>query len=281
MKRITNLNIKPTNHWLLTMTIHFHKYQGTGNDFIILDNLRNEYSSLSMSLVQRLCDRRFGVGADGLILLNEKKDYDFEMKYYNADGKEGSMCGNGSRCMIKFAHSAGIHREKYNFLTSDGPHQAEINGNGIIAIKMNDVTHIKKLNNDFILNTGSPHYVKMVMDVMNFEVVKKGREIRDSKEFKQEGINVNFVEQTDKPDKIIVRTYERGVENETFSCGTGVTAAALVCFHNENGFNEVEVKTPGGKLFVEFERVDNEKFQNIWLSGPAEKVFEGSIEINF
>ena len=263
------------------MTINFHKYQGTGNDFIILDNRNGELSAFSPTRIQRLCDRRFGIGADGLLLLNEKEGFDFEMKYYNADGKEGSMCGNGSRCMIRFAISLGILREKYNFLASDGPHQAEVNRNDIISVKMKDVSEIKKFNNDFLLNTGSPHYVKMVIDVMNYEVGNKGREIRNSKEFRQEGINVNFVEKTDEPDKIIVRTYERGVENETWSCGTGVTAAALVCFHNDNGFNEVEVKTPGGMLSVEFERVHNEKFENIWLCGPAEKVYEGSIEMNF
>jgi len=261
------------------MTLHFYKYQGTGNDFIILDNRKSDYSYITNDQVRRLCDRRFGVGADGLMLLNEKAGYDFEMKYYNADGKEGSMCGNGGRCMIKFAYHLGIHREMYSFMAVDGEHEAEIDPDGIISLKMKDVKGIKKFHSDFILDTGSPHYVKMVSDVMNFDVYKKGHEIRYSKEFEEEGINVNFVEQLEEVDKILVRTYERGVEDETYSCGTGLTAAALVCFHNENGYNDVKVKTLGGTLTVEYDRIDDDQYINIWLCGPAEKVFEGTSEI--
>jgi diaminopimelate epimerase len=260
------------------MTIHFHKYQGTGNDFIILDNRNKDFSSLTAEQIRRLCDRRFGIGADGLMMLQNRDGYDFEMKYYNADGNEGSMCGNGSRCMVKFAWHAGIKKEHYKFLASDGPHEAESDTNGMISVKMKDVPFIKKFHGDFILDTGSPHYVKMVTDVMHVDVFKKGREIRYSKQFEQEGINVNFVEHLADADKILVRTYERGVEDETYSCGTGVTAAALVCYHNENGFNEVEVKTPGGLLSVKYDRVDDERYINIWLCGPAEKVFEGTTE---
>ncbi len=260
------------------MTLHFYKYQGTGNDFIIADNRKNEIS-VSKEQIHKLCNRRFGIGADGLMLLNEKQGFDFEMKYYNADGKEGSMCGNGARCMTKFAYHLGIHREKYRFLASDGVHEAEIDTDGIVSLKMKDVKSIRKFHNDFILDTGSPHYIKMVPNVMEFDVFKKGNEIRHSKEFEEEGINVNFVEQLSEADKIIVRTFERGVEDETFSCGTGVTAAALVCYHNENGFNDVEVKTLGGLLSVEFDRIDDNKYENIWLCGPAEKVYEGTFEI--
>lgn len=261
------------------MIIHFYKYQGTGNDFIVADNRKNEYSSLTTEQVKHLCDRRFGIGADGLMLLNEKPGFDLEMKYFNADGNLGSMCGNGGRCMTKFAYHLGIHRSTYSFLASDGPHEAKIDSDGIVSLKMKDIDRIKKFHADFILDTGSPHYIKMVTDIMNIDVFKKGQEIRNSKEFIEEGINVNFVEQLDEPDKISVRTYERGVEDETFSCGTGVTAAALVCYHNENGFNEVEVKTLGGKLNVEFDRVNDGQFKNIWLCGPAEKVYEGNIEL--
>ena len=260
------------------MEIVFYKYQGTGNDFVVLDNRSGKYR-LTNDQVRRICDRRFGIGSDGLIMLNEKSSYDFEMKYYNADGKDGSMCGNGARCIVKFAYHLGIHKERYKFTAYDGEHEAEIDTDGIISLKMNDVTHIKKFHSDFILNTGSPHYIKMVTDVMNLDVYKKGHEIRYSKEFEQEGINVNFVEQMDEADKIFVRTYERGVEDETLSCGTGVTAAALVCWHNENGFNEVEVRTTGGLLSVEFDKINDEGFTNIWLCGPAEKVFEGTVEI--
>lgn len=260
------------------MQLQFYKYQGTGNDFILADNRQNEYI-LTQQQIHRLCDRRFGIGADGLMLLQNKDGFDFEMKYYNADGKEGSMCGNGGRCMVKFAYHLGIHREVYRFLASDGVHEAEIDMDGIVSLKMKDVSVIKKFHGDYLLNTGSPHYIKLVTDVMQFDVYKKGYEIRHSKEFEEEGINVNFVEQSEEPDKIIVRTFERGVEDETYSCGTGVTAAALVCYHNENGFNDVEVQTLGGKLTVEFDRVDEDRFENIWLCGPAEKVFQGHIEI--
>ena len=260
------------------MLLHFHKYHGTGNDFILADNRENNYF-LSQPQIQKLCERRFGIGADGLMLLNEKPGYDFEMKYYNADGNEGSMCGNGGRCMIKFVYQLGIHRELYKFLAADGPHEAEIDIDGIISLKMKDVRTIRKFHNDYIVDTGSPHYIKMATHVMDLDVYKKGHEIRHSKEFEDEGINVNFVELTEEPDKIIVRTYERGVEDETLSCGTGVTAAALVCYHNENGFNEVEVKTLGGSLSVEFDKLDDNRYENIWLCGPAEKVFEGTVEI--
>ncbi|NOT50091.1 MAG: diaminopimelate epimerase [Chitinophagaceae bacterium] len=259
--------------------MNFHKYQGTGNDFILVNNRKNEYPVLSREQIHRLCDRRFGIGADGLMLLQERTGYDFEMKYYNADGKEGSLCGNGSRCMIKFVYHLGIHKEIYKFLAADGVHEAEIDTDGIVSLKMKDVRTIKRFHNDYILDTGSPHYIKMVNHVMDMDIYKKGYEIRHSKEFEDEGINVNFVEQTDEPDKIIVRTFERGVEDETLSCGTGVTAAALVCYHNENGFNEVEVKTLGGDLSIEFDRIDDNRYENIWLCGPAEKVFEGSVEI--
>lgn len=261
------------------MEIKFHKYQGTGNDFIIIDNRNAEYSTLSSKDVKKLCSRNFGIGADGLMLLNKKEGYDFDMTYYNADGNVGSLCGNGSRCLIKFASSIGIIKDNFSFTASDGEHEAKLGENGIVSLKMKDVDlkAIQRHHLDFILNTGSPHLIKMTSDVMNLDVYKKGKEIRYNTEFEQEGINVNFVEQLTEPDKIIVRTYERGVENETLSCGTGVTAAAIVCFHNESGFNEVEVKTLGGMLNVEFDRTDKGDFKNIWLCGPAEKVFEGSI----
>ena len=261
------------------MEVKFHKYQGTGNDFVILDNRKNEYASLSNAAVKKICDRNFGIGADGLMLLNEKENYDFDMTYFNADGNKGSLCGNGSRCMIKFAALCGIKKDQYLFTAADGEHIARLNLEGIVSLRMNDVNSTKKHHLDFIVDTGSPHYIKMTPDVMNLDVVKKGKEIRYSPEFEKEGINVNFVEQLSEPDKIIVRTYERGVENETLSCGTGVAAAAIVCFHNESGFNGVEIKTLGGKLLVEFDRTEDGSFKNIWLSGPAEKVFEGILVI--
>lgn len=261
------------------MLIQFFKYQGTGNDFILLDNRNGIYDSLSTEQIRFLCDRRFGIGADGLMTFNSLDGYDFEMKYYNADGREGSMCGNGGRCIVKFASHLGLAQSTYHFLATDGPHEAEIDSDGTVSLKMRDVTGIKKWGSDYILDTGSPHYIKIVPMVSDLDVFRKGRDIRYSKEFEKEGINVNFVEHLEEEDKISVRTYERGVENETYSCGTGVTAAAIVCYHNENGFNEVEVTTPGGKLSVEYDKTGEDQFENIWLCGPAEKVFEGTLSI--
>ena len=257
--------------------MHFYKYQGTGNDFIIFDN-REAKIELTRKQISRLCDRRFGIGADGVMLLNKQAGYDFEMDYYNADGSQ-SMCGNGGRCMVKFAAAMGIERSQYRFLAIDGEHAARIENNGSVALKMNDVSAVQSRNGRYVLNTGSPHYVEMLQNVMSVDVIKKGRAVRYSDEYKQEGINVNFVEQTEDPDKIIVRTYERGVEDETYSCGTGVTAAALVNYHNDAGYNYVCVQTKGGMLNVEFDRTEG-AYQNIWLIGPAEKVFEGEVDVS-
>jgi diaminopimelate epimerase len=260
------------------MKIEFHKYQGTGNDFILLDNRENAYGGLTAKQVHFLCSRRFGIGADGLIMLNNKANFDFEMKYFNADGNIGSMCGNGARCLLKFASMLGIKKDKYNFSAADGAHEAEIDLNGEVRLKMKDVKGVEFSYTHYILDTGSPHYVKHVRDAMQVDVVNEGRAIRNSKEFEEEGINVNFVE-TLNDDTIYVRTYERGVEDETLSCGTGVVASALISAHNDNGFNRVEVKTSGGKLSVEFDKVSEKEFKNIWLSGPAELVYEGEINI--
>ncbi|MBS1947570.1 MAG: diaminopimelate epimerase [Bacteroidetes bacterium] len=259
------------------MNIHFYKYQGTGNDFIIIDNRNWRITNLPTEKIKFLCSRRFGIGADGLMLLNPRTGYDFEMKYYNSDGRESTMCGNGGRCMVKFANDLGIHKSTYFFIAVDGEHEAEIDGE-IINLKMKDVGGIKEYEGDFILDTGSPHYVKMVSDVMDYDVLHKGMEIRYSKAFTKEGVNVNFVEEKG-PDEIVVRTYERGVEDETLSCGTGVTASALVFYHNDVGYNHVTVTTKGGKLTVKYDRIDEGIYQNIWLCGPAEKVYEGDIEL--
>lgn len=258
------------------MKYHFYKYQGTGNDFVIIDN-RDGKIQLTQEHIHMICDRRFGIGADGLMLLNSLEGYDFQMVYYNADGKPGSMCGNGGRCLTKFAYDQGIRPESYRFLASDGLHLAEMGELGWIHLKMKDVDTITIQHGDSILDTGSPHYVKHVTHVNDIDVVEEGREIRYSKTFEEKGINVNFVETTDK--NIIVRTYERGVEDETYSCGTGVTACALVFAHNENGFNRIEVQTKGGHLAVEFDKLDDNRFENIWLCGPADFVFSGEIDI--
>jgi diaminopimelate epimerase len=260
------------------MKIQFAKYQGTGNDFVIMDNRDKKYNGLTKDQIEFLCNRRFGIGADGLMLLNAHPDYDFEMKYYNSDGRESTMCGNGGRCLTKFANDIGIIQSGYKFIAIDGEHEASISLDGIVALKMNDVSSVHYNHGNFVLNTGSPHFVALTNDVMHLDVFKKGREIRYSDDFKEEGINVNFVQQTEEPDKIIVRTYERGVEDETYSCGTGVTASALVCSHNDNGFNRVEVQTKGGALSVEYDKI-GDSYKNVWLNGPAVKVFEGVIEI--
>lgn len=260
------------------MKVLFHKYQGTGNDFIIIDSYHNQAPALSTKQIKKLCDRHFGIGADGLMLLNKKAGYDFEMLYYNADGNESSMCGNGGRCLVKFAHESGIHKSKYHFIAIDGEHEAEIDINGMVKLKMKDVNKVEYHTNHAILNTGSPHFVKFAAEVEDIDVVESGKGIRYSDNFLEEGINVNFVENLGE-DSIYVRTYERGVEDETLSCGTGVTAAALLSAHNENGFNTVNVKTPGGNLSVEFNKLDDKNFNDIWLIGPAVFVFNGEVEI--
>jgi len=259
------------------MTIHFFKYQGTGNDFIILDNRQNTYSEISNEQVAQLCHRRFGIGADGLMLMNKSDGFDFEMIYYNADGNPGTMCGNGGRCMIRFAHDMGMLSFTYRFKASDGIHEGEVDGKNI-RLKMNDVNKVEYNKTFAVLDTGSPHLVRFTENVKDVDVVETGREIRNSKRFKQEGINVDFVE-PEIEDSIYVRTYERGVEDETLSCGTGVTASALVSAHNQIGFNQVIVYTPGGKLSVEFNKINDQVFQDIWLCGPADFVFKGEIEI--
>lgn len=260
------------------MQVHFYKYQGTGNDFVIMDNRAGELDKLTEAQVKFLCDRRFGIGGDGLMLLNNHPQYDFEMKYYNSDGRKSSMCGNGGRCLVKFAHDMGLQKDSYHFIAVDGEHDAEVNSDGTVSLKMNDVERIHAAGNDFVLNTGSPHYVQLTEGVWDLDVFTKGRGIRNSNEYKEKGINVNFVERQEGTNGIRVRTYERGVEDETLSCGTGVTAAALVSHHNNEGVNEVPVQTRGGSLRVKFEK-HGDSFKDIWLIGPADKVFEGTIEL--
>lgn len=260
------------------MKVEFYKYQGTGNDFVIFDNRENQSSSLSTKQIKHICNRHFGVGADGLMLLGKKDGYDFEMVYYNSDGNESTMCGNGGRCLVKFAYHMGIVKSSYHFKAIDGPHLAEIDSDGTVSLQMQNVDKVAYHSSYAVLNTGSPHFVKFAPEVEDIDVVSTGHDIRYSKEFAPDGINVNFVESTAE-DSIFVRTYERGVENETMSCGTGVTASALLSAHNENGFNTVVVNTPGGHLSVEFDKIDDQHFENIWLCGPAEFVFKGEIEL--
>ena len=280
--------------------IKFYKYQGTGNDFVMIDN-RDLGFPKSMALIAKLCDRRFGIGGDGLILLENddsptlKGDHftptlkgddfaptlkgdlqsDFKMVYYNSDGNESTMCGNGGRCIVAFAHFLDIFEDQTTFNAIDGLHKAEIK-NGIVKLKMIDVIDIDNDGEDFVMNTGSPHFVKYVEMLKNYNVYKNGNEIRNSPTYKAEGINVNFVEAvSDK--EIFVRTYERGVEDETYSCGTGVTASALT-FMNKNNQTSVAVQVLGGKLKVYAEK-NGAGFKDIWLEGPATQVFRGTISI--
>lgn len=259
------------------MKVNFYKYQGIGNDFIIIDNRKNNIS-LSDMQINQLCDRRFGVGADGLMLLENHLSLDFNMKYFNADGKESTMCGNGGRCLVAFAKSISLIDKKTNFNAIDGVHKATVNKNNSISLQMQDVSYIRSVNTNYFLNTGSPHYVTFRDDIKNIDVYNRGREIRYSAEFSPEGTNVNFVEFQDN--KLFVRTYERGVENETLSCGTGVTASAIsASIYSDSDKNSYDIITKGGYLNVSFKKQDSNTFSDVWLTGPATFVFKGEIDI--
>ncbi len=260
------------------MQIKCYKYQGTGNDFIIIDN-RDKNISLTPQQVKNLCHRKFGIGADGLMLLELEPGVDFKMVYYNSDGNESSMCGNGGRCITAFAKFLNIINFDAKFLAVDGLHEAKINDN-YVSLKMNDVRDVEVGDDYFFLNTGSPHYVKFITGLEKFDVVTEGKKIRFNDRFNEEGTNVNFVERTEH--ELFVRTYERGVEEETLSCGTGVTAAALTAAYKGISTDKKSclIKTLGGKLNVKFDKVLENTFYNIWLEGPAEFVFEVDLNIN-
>ncbi len=253
--------------------IEFYKYQGTGNDFIMIDDRSGNFN-LSADEREKLCDRRFGIGADGLILLQKDPEFDFRMVYHNADGQEGSMCGNGGRCTVKFAHDLGVFEKETRFIAVDGPHDASVNGT-IVSLKMIDVPRISIEDGLDFADTGSPHVVVFKENIQECDVYQEGRAIRYSDYWlKRGGVNVNFVQLILK-NEIYVRTYERGVEDETFSCGTGVTASALVCSKIKDLKSPVKINTKGGELEVAFEVNSTGKFQNIYLIGPALKVFKG------
>ena len=259
------------------MILECFKYQGTGNDFVLIDN-REKNISLTTAQIKWLCDRRFGIGADGLMLLELEPGIDFKMVYFNSDGNESSMCGNGGRCITAFAKRLGIVSDTAKFLAIDGIHEAKIN-NEIVSLKMNDVREVEVGEDFFYLNTGSPHYVKFVNDIENVNVFEEGKKIRYSNRFAVEGTNVNFIEKKDN--ELFVRTYERGVEDETLSCGTGVTAAALIAAFKGQSTdkNNCAIKTLGGNLNVKFEKVLESTFYNIWLEGPATFVFNTNITL--
>lgn len=259
------------------MQVNFFKYHGTGNDFIIMDNRKGK-NTFTAEQVAAMCHRRFGIGADGLIMLETEPGVDFRMVYYNSDGNTSSLCGNGGRCIVAFAKHLGLVQNKARFMAADGLHEAMIDDDQI-ALKMQDVKNIEAGADYYFLDTGSPHYVKFVSGIEQFDVKGEGRRIRNSERFAEAGTNVNFMEKTD--DDIIVRTYERGVEDETYSCGTGVTAAALVAAMRglSTSRNSCTVRTLGGTLDVTFEKVLEYNFYNIWLKGPARLVFTGEITL--
>jgi len=256
------------------LKISFEKYQGTGNDFIMIDDRSNQLN-LDQLPVPDLCDRRFGIGADGLIVIREHKNLDFEMIYFNSDGSQ-SFCGNGSRCAVAFAKSLGMITSSCEFLSTDGAHTARFDGD-LVELDMHDVSHIETTSSDYIINTGSPHYLKFVDSVEDVDIIPTAHNVRYNDTYKAEGINVNFLEPTETG--LNIRTYERGVENETLSCGTGVTAAAIALYlksdQSQSSFNTT-IHTLGGELEVSFE-TDGTTFHKIVLKGPAKKTFEGLI----
>jgi len=257
--------------------MHFYKYQGTGNDFVIIDD-RTQTFNLSKKQIAHLCHRRFGIGADGLMLLQEADGYDFAMVYYNSDGSLGTMCGNGGRCLVRFAADLGIVKTVANFIAVDGPHDAFIDPE-LISLKMQDVKHVAAQGQDFYTNTGSPHHVIITQDIQNTDVFNLGKDIRNSTMYAhQNGSNVNFLEQNGI-NSIFVRTYERGVEDETYSCGTGVTAAALVAHEQLNLQSPVQIETLGGPLSVKFNGNKATGYKDIFLTGPAIRVFQGEMRL--
>ena len=258
------------------MSIKFSKYQGTGNDFILFDNREGIIDHNNTQWIRQICDRRFGIGADGVMLLENADGFDFRMVYYNSDGNESSMCGNGGRCIVQFAGKLGIQRERYRFLAVDGTHEAYVK-NDIVYLKMNDVLSVSNTQNNYTLDTGSPHFVTFVPDVMALDVKKTGAEIRYSRDFEPGGTNVNFLDTS--ADTIHIRTYERGVEDETLSCGTGVTASAIAYALKQalsDGTHQIKLVTMGGTLEVALTKAGN-SFTDIWLIGPGTAVFEGEI----
>ncbi len=260
------------------MQIKFTKYEGTGNDFLLLNNLDGYFSNLTIEQIQKMCKRRFGVGADGLIKINLSEKASFYMDYYNADGSQ-SFCGNGARCAVHFANEIGIDlSDTIKFEAIDGIHEASIEG-GLVKLKMIDVPSIDKKGDAFELYTGSPHYIQLSDDISTKHVISLGRSIRFSEPYKDQGINVNVLKEIDS-NHIAIATYERGVEDETLSCGTGATACALLWdFISSESLNEVFVKVKGGELSVQFERNQQDGYLNIYLIGPATKVYDGIIEL--
>jgi len=266
--------------------MYFHKYHGTGNDFVIIDDRGRQFDETDQARIAHLCHRRFGIGADGLMLLRDKAGYDFEMVYFNADGRPSSMCGNGGRCLVAFARLLGVIQDRAHFLAVDGPHDARVEPDSTVRLRMSDVAAPQAAevgDEDVFLHTGSPHHVHFLdpeehPSLADFNVFAAGHDIRYDQAYDPAGTNVNFVEvPADPAHPWPVRTYERGVENETLSCGTGVTAVALAA-SQRGAASPVRLRTPGGELEVAFEPRPDGGFSNVWLSGPVVRVFGGDVE---
>lgn len=254
--------------------MEFSKYHGAGNDFVIIDDREASFDLNDQALIAHLCDRHFGIGADGLMLLRKHNRHDFEMVYFNADGAPSSMCGNGGRCLVAFAHRLGVIGDQTTFLAVDGVHHAEVLSAERIKLAMNDVEEILKPDDEgLLIDTGSPHYLLRRAGIEKLDVFHEGRRIRNREEFRADGVNVNFLER--KGNQVFIRTYERGVENETLACGTGVTAAALAMAYWEQMDSPVHLRAVGGDLTVSFERTSH-GFKHIWKAGPVKHVFDGT-----
>ncbi|NGM74683.1 diaminopimelate epimerase [Sphingobacterium sp. SGL-16] len=262
----------------MSTKIQFSKYQGAGNDFVLIDNRNGLFDRKNEELVKKLCDRRFGIGGDGLMLLQNTENFDFEMVYYNADGAEGTMCGNGGRCIVAFARDLNIISEKTDFLAVDGPHDAEISSDQV-NLGMINVDTIARDGEAFVMNTGSPHYILKVENLKDLDVFNEGSAIRNNETYGAKGINVNFIEEEEGG--YFVRTFERGVEDETFACGTGATAAAIAMAIDKDLYGDISIpiRVLGGQLYISFTRQGN-TFTNVYLKGPANFVFSGVIEID-
>lgn len=260
------------------MEINFDKYEGTGNDFVMIDNRNDFFPKNDVNLIAHLCDRRFGIGADGLILLENDSESDFKMVYYNSDGNQSTMCGNGGRCLVAFAKKLQIIDNSTSFMAVDGIHHATISGDNSVSLQMKDVDFVNNQSNYTFLDTGSPHHIEMVSSIANLDVKSQGAAIRYSDLYGSAGANVNFVEQI-SDDTFSIRTYERGVEDETLSCGTGATAAAIAMnYIGKTNSNSIKINVQGGKLEVSFDKKDTH-YSNVFLKGPATFVFQGKINI--
>jgi diaminopimelate epimerase len=258
-------------------TIAFQKYQGAGNDFIMIDNREDLFPKNSSKHIEKLCNRKFGIGADGLILLENSDEYDFKMIYFNSDGNESTMCGNGGRCIVSFANKLKLFDKETTFEAIDGKHFATIEGE-TVELQMSDILEVEYHQNYYFVNSGSPHHIILTTHINLCNVVSEGRKIRNGAPYFEEGSNVNFVEKISE-NHFKIRTYERGVEDETLACGTGATAVAVAMYDAKmTNISNLKIETLGGNLEVSFKK-ENKHYSNVFLKGPATFVFKGEIDI--